>query len=51
MDIETINAFQNSYLGGTDQKMFILSSWGIGKKLMLLEGYWSTSFNLIINYL
>ena len=37
MDIETIQVFQNSNLGGTDQKLFILTSWGTGKTLMLIK--------------
>ena len=33
------------------KKLFILISLGIGKKLMLIEGCWSTSSNLLPNWL
>ena len=33
------------------KKLFILTSWGTDKKLMLIEGCWSTSSNLLPNYL
>ena len=39
MNIETIEVFQNSHLGGTDQKkLFILTSGSTDKTLMLIEG-------------
>ena len=33
------------------KKLFILTSWCTGKNLVLIEGFWSTSFNLLPNYL
>ena len=33
------------------KNIFILTSWGTGKKLLLIEGCWSTSFTLLINCL
>ena len=47
----TTEVFQNSHLESTDQKkLFILASWGTGKKLILIEGCLFTS-NLIPKYL
>ena len=33
------------------KKLFILTSWGSGKKLKLIEGCWSNSSKLLPNYL
>ena len=32
------------------KKLFILTRWGTGKKLILIEGCWSNFFNLLPNY-
>ena len=52
MEIETTEVFQNSHLGSTDQKkLFVLTSWGTGQKLVLIEGCQLTSSNMLPNCL
>ena len=52
INVRTVEVFQNSHLGDTDQKrLLILTNWGSDKRLMLIEDCWSTSSNLLPNYL
>ena len=52
MDIETKDIFQkDSLCRYWPKKFFILTSCNTGKKLMLIEGCLSTSFNVLSKYL
>ena len=50
MDIETIEAFQNSHFGYWSKNFIMLTSWCTGKKPMLIEDCWSNSSNLLPNH-
>lgn len=51
MDIDTLDVFQNRHLGGPDQKSVQYDQLRHWQNTDVKEACWSTSFNLLPNYL